>query len=206
MEGNNLSRIDGYLARSMETLDATAQDENFKRALVDISDCIVASLRNGGKTLFAGNGGSAGDAQHIAGEFVSRLNYDRAPLAGLALSTDTSVLTAIGNDYGYADVFSRQVRGLGRKGDVFVAITTSGNSKNILEAVEVARSIGVTTVGLTGKSGGKLAGAVDLCLHAPSDWTPLIQQIHIVAAHLICGLVEDAMFPEAAANYHGVGG
>lgn len=203
MEGNNLSRIDAYLARSIAVLDAATRDEDFKRALIDISDRIVESLRNGGKALFAGNGGSAGDAQHIAGEFVSRLNYDRAPLAGLALSTDTSVLTSIGNDYGYADVFSRQVLGLGRKGDVFVAISTSGNSRNILEAVEAARGIGVTTIGFTGKSGGKLAAAVDICLHAPSDWTPLIQQVHIVAAHLVCGLVEDAMFPEAAAKYHG---
>jgi len=203
VEGNNLSRIDAYLARSIAVLDAATRDEDFKRALIDISDRIVESLRNGGKALFAGNGGSAGDAQHIAGEFVSRLNYDRAPLAGLALSTDTSVLTSIGNDYGYADVFSRQVLGLGRKGDVFVAISTSGNSRNILEAVEAARGIGVTTIGFTGKSGGKLAAAVDICLHAPSDWTPLIQQVHIVAAHLVCGLVEDAMFPEAAAKYHG---
>lgn len=206
MEGNNLSRIDDYLACSIAALDAAMRDENFKRALGDISDCIVASLRNGGKALFAGNGGSAGDAQHIAGEFVSRLNYDRAPLAGLALSTDTSVLTSIGNDYGYADVFSRQILGLGQKGDVFVAISTSGNSRNILEAVEAARGIGVSTVGFTGKSGGKLAAAVDICLHAPSDWTPLIQQVHIVAAHLVCGLVEDAMFPEAAAKYHGAPG
>ena len=131
-------------------------------------------MQNGGKALFAGNGGSAGDAQHIAGEFVSRLNFDRAPLAGLALTTDTSVLTAIGNDYGYADVFSRQVRGLGRSGDVFVAITTSGNSPNILKAVEAARDMGIVTIGLTGKSGGKLAAACDICLHVPSDSTPLI--------------------------------
>jgi D-sedoheptulose 7-phosphate isomerase len=198
---NDLDYVRSYLARSVETLNAAAQDETFRRTLFEIADRIVASLKNGGKTLFAGNGGSAADAQHIAGEFVSRLNFDRAPLAGLALTTDTSVLTAIGNDYGYAEVFSRQVAGLGRQGDVFVAITTSGNSPNILKAVEVARGMGLTTVGFTGRAGGKLKGAVDLCLEAPADSTPLIQQAHIVAAHLICGLVENAMFAETAAQH-----
>lgn len=201
MDRDNLAYIESYLSQSVATLNAAAQEESFTRALIDISACIVESLKGGGKTLFAGNGGSAGDAQHIAGEFVSRLNFDRAPLAGLALTTDTSVLTAIGNDYGYADVFSRQVAGLGRKGDVFVAITTSGNSPNILKAVEVARRMGITTVGFTGRTGGKLTAAVDLCLHAPSDSTPLIQQAHIVAAHLICGLVENAMFADEAAKH-----
>lgn len=204
MDSDNIGYIQSYLAQSVATLNAAAQDEAFQRALTDIAARIVESLKNGGKALFAGNGGSAGDAQHIAGEFVSRLNFDRAPLAGLALTTDTSVLTAIGNDYGYADVFSRQVAGLGRKGDVFVAITTSGNSPNILKAVEVARGMGITTVGFTGRSGGKLTGAVDLCLHAPSDSTPLIQQAHIVAAHLVCGLVENAMFADEAAKHHRV--
>jgi D-sedoheptulose 7-phosphate isomerase len=160
-----------------------------------IAATVVESLRQGGKTLFAGNGGSAGDAQHIAGEFVSRLNFDRAPLAGIALTTDSSVLTAIGNDYGYADVFSRQVAGLGRRGDVFVAITTSGNSPNIIKAARTARELGIVTVGFTGRGGGILVSECDLCLHVPSDSTPLIQQVHIVAAHLICGLVEQAMFP-----------
>lgn len=200
MDRDDLSYIDGYLEESLAALQAAANDAAFKHALVVIAARIVESLRNGGKAMFAGNGGSAGDAQHIAGEFVSRLNFDRAPLAGLALTTDTSVLTAIGNDYGYADVFSRQVRGLGRSGDVFIAITTSGNSPNILKAVEAAREIGLVTVGLTGRSGGKLASACDVCLHVPSDSTPLIQQAHIVAAHLICGLVENAMFADGAAT------
>ncbi len=196
MDRDDISYIDAYFDESLATLQATANDPAFRRALVIIAARIVEALQNGGKALFAGNGGSAGDAQHIAGEFVSRLNFDRAPLAGLALTTDTSVLTAIGNDYGYADVFSRQVRGLGRSGDVFVAITTSGNSANILKAVEAARDMGIVTIGLTGKSGGKLAAACDICLHVPSNSTPLIQQAHIVAAHLICGLVENAMFAD----------
>lgn len=204
MDRDDLNYIDAYFVQSLATLQAAAADATFKATLIEIAARIVESLRNGGKALFAGNGGSAGDAQHIAGEFVSRLNFDRAPLAGLALTTDTSVLTAIGNDYGYADVFSRQVAGLGRRGDIFVAITTSGNSPNILKAVEVAREMGVVTVGFTGRGGGKLAQACDVCLHVPSDSTPLIQQAHIVAAHLICGLVENAMFAAKAAEHGSV--
>lgn len=204
MDSNDLSYVEIYFAESMAILQAAVDDTALKRAIVDISNEIVKSLRAGGKVLFAGNGGSAADAQHIAGEFVSRLNFDRSPLPGLALTTDSSVLTAIGNDYGYADVFSRQVGGLGRKGDVFVAISTSGNSPNILKAVDVARSIGIVSVGFTGASGGKLSPACDLCLRVPSTSTPLIQQVHIVSAHLICGLVENAMFSEEAAKYKGI--
>ncbi len=198
MDRDDLGYIDAHFEESLATLQAAANDAAFKSALATIAARIVRSLQNGGKALFAGNGGSAGDAQHIAGEFVSRLNFDRAPLAGLALTTDASVLTAIGNDYGYADIFSRQVRALGRRGDVFVAISASGNSPNILKAVEAAREMSVVTIGLTGKSGGKLASACDICLHVPSNSTPLIQQAHIVAAHLICGLVERAMFADGA--------
>ncbi|MBM3553612.1 MAG: D-sedoheptulose 7-phosphate isomerase [Alphaproteobacteria bacterium] len=204
MDSNDLTYVETYFAESVAVLQAAEGDTQLKRAIVDISDEIVKSLRGGGKVLFAGNGGSAADAQHIAGEFVSRLNFDRSPLPGLALTTDTSVLTAIGNDYGYADVFSRQVGGLGRKGDVFVAISTSGNSPNILKAVDVARAMGVVSVGFTGASGGKLSSACDLCLRVPSKSTPLIQQVHIVSAHLICGLVENAMFSKEAAKHNGV--
>jgi D-sedoheptulose 7-phosphate isomerase len=198
MDRDDISYIDAYFDESLATLQAAANDSAFKQALQLIAARIVKTLQNGGKALFAGNGGSAGDAQHIAGEFVSRLNFDRAPLAGLALTTDASVLTAIGNDYGYADIFSRQIRALGRRGDVFVAISASGNSPNILKAVETAREMGVVTIGLTGGSGGKLASACDICLHVPAHSTPLIQQAHIVAAHLICGLVERAMFADGA--------
>ena len=143
------------------------------------------------------NGGSAGDAQHLAGEFLSRLNYDRAPLAAVALTTDSSVLTAIGNDYGYERVFERQIMGLGRAGDVFVAISTSGRSPNIVCAIDAARRTGLTIVGFTGRTGGEMASGCDLCLHAPVDATPLIQQIHITAGHIACGLVEERLFPRA---------
>ena len=146
--------------------------------------------------LFAGNGGSAGDAQHLAGEFLSRLNYDRAPLPAIALTTDSSVLTAIGNDYGYDRVFERQVLGLGVAGDVLIAISTSGRSPNILRAIEAARSTGLVVVGFTGRSGGEMAARCHLCLYAPADTTPLIQQLHITAGHIICGLVEERLFPK----------
>jgi D-sedoheptulose 7-phosphate isomerase len=153
-------------------------------------------LRAGGKVMLAGNGGSAADAQHIAGEFLSRLRFDRHPLPAIALTTDSSVLTAVGNDYGYEQVFERQLRGLGRKGDVFIAISTSGKSPNVLAALRAAREIGVTTVGFTGTAPGAalMAPLCDLVLAAPSDDTPLIQQIHITAAHAICEIVERNMF------------
>jgi D-sedoheptulose 7-phosphate isomerase len=183
------------LEQSRAATEAAAQSEAFVSQVASIADSFVAALRGGGKVLFAGNGGSASDAQHIAGELVSRLNYDRAPLAGLALTTDTSVLTAIGNDYGYEHVFARQVAGLGRPGDVFVGISTSGKSPNIIAAFEAARAIGVTSVGFTSATGGVMAAHCELVLNAPSDRTPIVQQLHITAAHIICGLVEAALFP-----------
>jgi D-sedoheptulose 7-phosphate isomerase len=135
--------------------------------------------------------------KHRAGEFLSRLNYDRAPTAAIALTTDSSVLTAIGNDYGYNRVFERQVLGLGRPGDVLIAISTSGRSPNILNAIAAARATGRVVVGLTGKCGGDMASRSDLCLCAPSDSTPIIQQLDITAGHILCGLVEERLFPRA---------
>lgn len=184
-----------YLTRSREVLQAAIDDPAFARTIAAIVDRTTAALRGGGKMLLAGNGGSAADAQHLAGEMLSRLNYDRAPAPAIALTTDTSVLTAVGNDYGYERVFERQVRGLGRKGDVFIAISTSGRSVNILRAIAAARDLGLVAIGLTGKSGGDMAALCDLCLCAPSESTPLIQQIHITAGHIICGLVEERLFP-----------
>jgi D-sedoheptulose 7-phosphate isomerase len=153
------------------------------------------ALAGGYKLLLAGNGGSAADAQHLAGEFLARFNYDRAPVAAVALTTDSSVLTAISNDYGYEEVFARQIRGLGNSGDVFFALSTSGRSRNILRAIEAARDKRLTIVGLTGRSGGEMRRNCDICLSAPSDSTPLIQQIHMIAGHIICGLVEERLFP-----------
>lgn len=186
-----------YLTRSRDVVQAAIDDPVFCNTISAIVDMIADALVAGRKLLLAGNGGSAGDAQHIAGEFLSRLNYDRAPAAALALTTDSSVLTAIGNDYGYERVFERQILGLGSAGDVFVAISTSGRSPNVLRAIGAARDKGLAVVGLTGRSGGEMAGLCDLCLHAPSDSTALIQQLHITAGHIICGLVEARLFPPA---------
>ena len=189
-----------YLARSRDVVQAAIDDPDFAGTIAAIVDRLAVALGAGRKLLLAGNGGSAADAQHIAGEFLSRLNYDRAPTAAIALTTDSSVLTAIGNDYGYERVFERQVRGLGQEGDVLLAISTSGRSPNILRAIAAGRELGLVTIGLTGSTGGEMAALCNLCLHAPSDSTPLIQQIHITAGHVICGLVEERLFPRAAAS------
>ena len=187
--------ITDYLLRSRDAIEAAIEDPAFLAAIGDTVALIADALASGNKLLLAGNGGSAGDAQHIAGEFVGRLNYDRAPAAALALTTDSSVLTAIGNDYGYERVFERQILGLGRRGDVLIAISTSGRSPNILRAIAAARQKELAVVGFTGRSGGEMRARCDICLCAPSDATPLIQQLHITAAHIICGLVEERLFP-----------
>jgi len=185
-----------HFRRSLDMLERAVADAEFNSAVLAIARAVEKSLRAGGKLMLAGNGGSAADAQHIAGEFLSRLRFDRHPLPAIALTTDSSVLTAIGNDYGYEQLFERQLRGLGRKGDVFIAITTSGKSPNVLAALRAAREIGVVTVGFTGTAPGA-AAMLPLCHHvlaAPSDDTPLIQQIHITAAHAICEIVERNLF------------
>lgn len=184
-----------YLVRSRDVIQAAIDDPAFADAIRDIVEVTATALDKGHKLLLAGNGGSAADAQHLAGEMLSRLYYDRAPLAAIALTTDTSVLTAIGNDYGYERLFERQILGLGCAGDVFFAISTSGRSANILRAIDAARQKQIVTVGLTGRTGGEMSSRCDICLHAPSDSTPLIQQIHITAGHVICGLVEERLFP-----------
>ena len=197
MAGEAVTEILDYLVRSRDTIQAAIDDPAFVAAIRDIVEVTASAIANGRKLLLAGNGGSAADAQHLAGEIVSRMNYDRAPAAALALTTDSSVLTAIGNDYGYDRLFERQILGLGSPGDVFIAISTSGRSPNILRAMDAARESGIFTVGFTGRSGGEMASRCDLCLRAPSDSTPLIQQIHITAGHIICGLVEERLFPRS---------
>jgi D-sedoheptulose 7-phosphate isomerase len=190
-----LTDVIGYLRRSRETLDRASTDNNFLASVVAIAVGIAQSLGNGGKVLLAGNGGSAADAQHIAAEMLSRFKFDRDPLPAIALTTDTSVLTAIGNDYGFEQVFERQVRGLGRKGDVFIAISTSGRSPNVIAALQSARDIGLITVGFTGAGGAPaMKSLCDVVLAAPSEETALIQQVHITAAHAICDLVERNLF------------
>jgi D-sedoheptulose 7-phosphate isomerase len=193
--GAPVNAILDYLTQSRDTVQAAIDDPVFRSTIADIVELTANALGSGRKLLLAGNGGSAGDAQHIAGEFIGRLNYDRAPAAALALTTDSSVLTAIGNDYGYDRVFERQILGLGTAGDVFIAISTSGRSPNILRAIDAARHKGLAVVGFTGRTGGEMRERCDLCLCAPSDSTQLIQQIHITAGHIVCGLVEERLFP-----------
>jgi D-sedoheptulose 7-phosphate isomerase len=186
--------VTAHLRESRATLERAIDDPSLHATLLAIAGAIAQALRAGHKVLLAGNGGSAADAQHIAGEFLSRLNFDRNPLPAIALNTDTSVLTAVGNDYGFEQVFERQIRGLGKQGDVFLAISTSGRSPNILAALKAARDIKVTTIGLTGRTGEAMRSLCDHCLIVPSADTQQIQQIHIVAAHIICGLVETELF------------
>lgn len=180
---------------------------------------IATALAQGNKLLLCGNGGSAADAQHLAGEFVNRFLLDRPPLPAIALSTDTSVLTAIGNDFGFAQIFAKQVRALGQSGDVLLAISTSGNSPNVLEALRAAREQGLLTVGLTGKDGGIMGGAMgeaegeaegetgakgegalcDILLDVPHTHTPLVQEVHIAAGHMLCQLIDHFLFENASA-------
>lgn len=163
--------------------------------LVRVIDAVAAALQRGNKLLIFGNGGSAADAQHIAAEFTNRFLIERPPLAALALTTDTSALTAIANDYDYSQVFAKQVRALGRAGDMALAISTSGNSANILLALDACRELKITTIGLTGGKGGKMAAKVDFLLQASEGKTsPRIQETHILVGHVICEMVDQKLF------------
>jgi D-sedoheptulose 7-phosphate isomerase len=157
------------------------------------ADCIARRLNLGGKLLLCGNGGSAADCQHLAAEFVGRFVHDRRALAAIALTVDSSALTCIGNDFGFDQVFARQVEGIGRAGDVLIGITTSGNSANVLRALQATRSMGIRTVGLLGRDGGACAALCDVPLIVPSDITARIQEAHIFLGHLICAEVESRM-------------
>ncbi|MEZ5796721.1 MAG: D-sedoheptulose 7-phosphate isomerase [Paracoccaceae bacterium] len=186
--------IEAELAATRDTLARLHGDDGCRAGLAAVAELYVARLKAGNTLLFCGNGGSAADAQHIAGEFVSRFHFDRPGLAAIALSTDTSILTAIGNDYGYDRLLARQVEALGRKGDVLTCLSTSGNSPNVLKAIEAARQRGITVVGMTGGNGGEMAGLCDHVLIAPSSVTPRIQECHLASYHLLCALVEARMF------------
>jgi len=163
--------------------------------IVGIAASIVRSIGAGGKVMIAGNGGSAADAQHIAGELVGRLIYDRRPLPAIALSTDTSVLTSVANDYGFDDVFVRQVEALIRDNDIFWGLSTSGNSTNIIAAADVANRRNAVVIAFTGAAGGELAARADLCFKSPAERTDRIQEIHVLAYHIVCQLVEESLCP-----------
>ena len=190
--------ISKQIAEAQRVLKDMLADDKLMAAAEGAATACIASLKNGGKVLFAGNGGSAADAQHMAGEFVSRFAFDRPGLPAIALTTDTSILTAIGNDYGYEQLFSRQVQAHGRRGDVFMGYSTSGKSPNILRAFEEARARGVVCIGLTGNRGGPMRQLCDLLLEVPSADTPKIQEGHLVLGHIICGLVEAKLFTPPA--------
>jgi D-sedoheptulose 7-phosphate isomerase len=193
MSQHNNDLIATHLTDSLAAFNRATQDAAMLAVARRIAASIIAALRAGNKLLLAGNGGSAADAQHIAAEIVGRYKQERPAYAAIALTTDTSALTAIGNDYGYEHVFSRQVEGLGRRGDVLLAISTSGRSPSILNALRKARALRITTIGFTGTKGHTMAELCDLLLIAPSDDTPIIQQIHLATAHGICAVVEQAL-------------
>jgi D-sedoheptulose 7-phosphate isomerase len=185
------SRLDDAISVKRDILDS----ECVGQALI-VASAMISTLRNGGKVLFFGNGGSSMDAGHLAAELAGRFYRDRPALGGVSLSDSTAAVTAIANDYSYDDVFARQVRGLGRAGDVVVGLTTSGNSGNVLKAMNVAQTLGLYTVALTGRDGGKVACMVDVCIRVPSDDTPRIQEACMHLGHTICEIVEREMFPD----------
>ncbi len=191
MNADHLSTLIAYeIEDSIVAKQKLRQDTGLVAQLARLAQDCHDSLKRGGKIIFAGNGGSFADAQHLSAEFVSRFKFDRAPLASLALATNSSAISAIGNDYGYDQVFSRELEAIARPGDVFIPITTSGNSPNVLEAIEVARRLELRTVCLTGETGGA-AKEVCECLLMPSRETARIQECHILVGHIICGLVEN---------------
>jgi D-sedoheptulose 7-phosphate isomerase len=190
--------IAAHFEQSLAGLARATQDAALLATAREIAAVIIAALRTGNKLLIVGNGGSAADAQHIAAEVIGRYKQDRPGYAAIALTTDTSALTAIANDYGFEQVFARQVTGLGRRGDVLLALTTSGRSPNILAALRTARENGIVTIGFTGAKGKTLGEFCDHLFVSPSDDTPVIQQIHLTAAHAICDEIEQAMMRGAA--------
>ena len=192
----NKAQVEKRFRESGDVKNQFAQ--TYADSVMKVAELIVASIHAEGKVLLFGNGGSATDASHVAAEFVGRYDRDRAPLPALALGADMAAVTCIANDYEYADIFARQISGLGRKGDISIAISTSGNSPNILKAVEVARNLGLVTVAWTGKGGGKLASLVDYPFVVPSNVTARIQECHITLGHVLCELVEEKLFAHAS--------
>lgn len=189
-----MDKIANAIAQSIATKQAIMADTAFVQRIEEAARMIVESLQSGGKIHFCGNGGSAADAQHLAAELSGRFYFDRPPLNAEALHCNTSYLTAVGNDYGYEHIFARLLRGTGHKGDVLVGISTSGNSRNILEAYKVCRETGIRVISMTGSTGGLMRNDSDLLLNVPSTDTPRIQECHIMIGHIICELVESTLF------------
>jgi len=194
--GDFEQRVRHSIQASIAVKDLLLKNAESVSIIAEVSERVVDTITKGNKVLLFGNGGSAADAQHIAAEFVGRFAFDRPALPALALSVNTSCVTAIGNDYGFDLVFSRQIEALARQGDLAVGISTSGNSSNVLHALSVARKMGLCVVALTGCTGGKLKNVVDYCICAPSNQTPRIQECHILIGHIISELVEETIFHE----------
>jgi D-sedoheptulose 7-phosphate isomerase len=194
MDRPDLSYVIKEFQASVALKQRILEDPRFMQQVTDMGHLLIDRYEAGHKLMIAGNGGSAADAQHIAAEFVSKFHFDRPGLPALALTTDTSILTAVGNDYGYDQLFRRQIEANGVGGDVFLGISTSGNSPNILQALEAARLKGIMTFGLTGMTGGKMRELCDHCLCVPSEDTPRIQEAHILIGHTLCAMVERTLF------------
>lgn len=195
-----VSKVKTALSESILVKEKIRDDQILVNNVIELSNDCVACLKKGGKIIFCGNGGSFADAQHLSAEFTSRFMFERPALASIALGTNNSGISAMGNDYGYENVFSRELEAVGKAGDVLIAMTTSGNSVNILKVVELAQKIGVKSTVMTGSSGGKIASKA-ACLHIPSEDTARIQESHITIGHIVCQLVEQEMFPEMAKRH-----
>lgn len=201
MESSITELVREQLANGIAVVQAITEDAAAHVTLATAAEATAAAMKAGHKLMVAGNGGSAAEAQHMVAEFVSRLCKDRPAMRAVALTTDTSILTAIGNDYSYDQVFERQIEALGQPGDVFFGISTSGNSPNVVRALELSRKMGITTVGLTGKAGGKMKPLCDYCISIPSNVTMYIQQAHLALEHIYCMIAEQIYFgPEFAAT------
>ncbi len=188
-------RIKEVIQQSIHLKESILKDEKMIKTIEEIAQTCADSLCMGNKMLFCGNGGSAADAQHLAAELSGRFYYDREPLAAEALHVNTSFLTAVANDYSFAEVFARMVKATGQQGDILIGLSTSGNSGNVIRAFEVAHEKGLITVGLTGKTGGKMREISDFIIMVPSEDTPRIQECHIMIGHIICELIETMLFP-----------
>ena len=193
-----INYITSHIKDNLRIMSSILSDDVLLSRVQAAANACIKALQNGNKILLAGNGGSAADAQHIAGEFVSRFGFDRPGLSAIALTTDTSILTAIGNDYGYEKLFARQIQAHGRVGDVFIAYSTSGHSANVIAALKEAEPIGLVCIGMTGSRGGPMEKLCDHYLAVPSVDTPKIQEAHAVLGHILCGLVEHTLFKAPA--------
>ena len=194
MKNYLMDLVNCQIADSIRVKQQVLYSPDLCARIMKAAEVVADAYRKGHKALVAGNGGSAADAQHIVGELVSKFYFDRPAIDAVALNTNTSVLTAIGNDLGYEVIFSRQIEAIGHEGDVFIGISTSGNSANIVRAMQVCRERGIFSIGLTGKGGGALKELCDLCIEVPSNETPRIQEVHIMIGHIICCLVEETLF------------